>query len=632
MVVVDVFECRARDVDQGLGHLREVVRDLHVEVPRVDVAPLQAAQRRHDVVFADAGLLEKAVRVAHHLLEHLAVLLEDGYQRAVVDARDLLHRRADLADAGAQHLVGGLGRFERQQGLFGLLFQSGRLEVAADEQPGAERREGCHGDPAAPQQQGRHGQRDEESSERRDEPPRDDGHHARDAVDGAFAAPRAVGERRSHGHHEDHVGRRQRQFVGGGDGDQDRRGGEVDHGADHVVGGRRTLLGRERLETPVDGLLNPRRNQPGPHRVHHQRRAHQTARNEGRAEAFVALVLRGERQFGLGDVLRLFREEQRQHHDQSRDAQQQEVGPGGSFERPHHHRFAARLAGDAPGVVAGQRHADEVHQVVAREGKGQREGSRQDRDAHDVEPHALENVEEERRRGPEGEERHEDVVADVGRNGGRDQSRAFQPLEQREIEDSGQRDAAPDGSPAAEDGGVAEREDEARNVHEKRSGHEGQRHRQQDRRDDDHGFARVDELREVLQGGPRVAGDAEQGGGDGGAQQTEDHRHGGRGGQSQRVVEVQQQHVAQHHAQKQHHNLLKGELSGVEDAAAGDLHHAARGERADQNAGGCDPEDHAARCDFRAEGRVEEVDGVVGDAHDDAHHGQQGQDDDDCGE
>ena len=162
-----------------------------------------------------------------------------------------------------------------------------------------------------------------------------------------------------------------------------------------------------------------------------------------------------------------FREEQRQHHDQSRDAQQQEVGPGGSFERPHHHRFAARLAGDAPGVVAGQRHADEVHQVVAREGKGQREGSRQDRDAHDVEPHALENVEEERRRGPEGEERHEDVVADVGRNGGRDQSRAFQPLEQREIEDSGQRDAAPDGSPAAEDGGVAEREDEARNVHEK---------------------------------------------------------------------------------------------------------------------------------------------------------------------
>ena len=116
------------------------------------------------------------------------------------------------------------------------------------------------------------------------------------------------------------------------------------------------------------------------------------------------------------------------------------------------------------------------------------------------------------------------------------------------------------------------------------------------------------------------------------AMQSEDHRYGGRGGQSQRVVEVQQQHVAQHHAQEEHHDLLKGELPGVEDAAAGDLHHAARGERADENAGSCDPEDYAARRDLRTQGRVEEIDGVVGDAHDDAHHGQQGQDDDDCGE
>ena len=109
-----------------------------------------------------------------------------------------------------------------------------------------------------------------------------------------------------------------------------------------------------------------------------------------------------------------------------------------------------------------------------------------------------------------------------------------------------------------------------------------------------------------------------------------DQQQGGAGDKGPR--DVQQQDVAQHHAQKQHHDLLKGELSGVEDAAAGHLHHTARRERADEDAGGCDPEDHAARGDFRAEGRVEEVDGVVGDAHDDAHHGQQGQDDDDCGE
>ncbi len=177
---------------------------------------------------------------------------------------------------------------------------------------------------------------------------------------------------------------------------------------------------------------------------------------------------------------------------------------------------------------------------------------------------------------------------------------------------------------------VAEREDQARDVHEEESGGEGQRHGYEDRGDDDHGFARIDELREVLEREGRVGADAEECGGDGGAQQAEDHRHGGRGGESERVVEVEQQDVAEHHAQKEHHDLREGELSGIEDAAARHLHHAARRERADEDAGGGDPEDDAARCGFRSEGRVEKVDRVVGHAHDDAHHGQQAHDDDDA--
>ena len=35
---------------------------------------------------------------------------------------------------------------------------------------------------------------------------------------------------------------------------------------------------------------------------------------------------------------------------------------------------------------------------------------------------------------------------------------------------------------------------------------------------------------------------------------------------------------------------------------------------------------------FEPRAELRKFDGVVGDAHDDAHHGQQGQDDDDCGE
>ena len=66
--------------------------------------------------------------------------------------------------------------------------------------------------------------------------PGHDGHNARNAVHGAFASPRAVGERRTHRHHEADVGGRQREFERGGHGDQQRRSGQVDRGADHVVG------------------------------------------------------------------------------------------------------------------------------------------------------------------------------------------------------------------------------------------------------------------------------------------------------------------------------------------------------------------------------------------------------------
>ncbi len=54
----------------------------------------------------------------------------------------------------------------------------------------------------------------------------------------------------------------------------------------------------------------------------------------------------------------------------------------------------AGVAGDAVGVEAGHGHADEVHQVVAGEGEGQREGSGQDRDAQDVDFEPLDEEEQ----------------------------------------------------------------------------------------------------------------------------------------------------------------------------------------------------------------------------------------------
>ena len=340
-------------------------------------------------------------------------------------------------------------------------------------------------------------------------------------------------------------------------------------------------------------------------------------------------MLRGEREFGLSHVLGLFREEERQHHDQSRGEQDQEVGADRGFEGSHHDGFAAGLAGDLPGVEAGQGHADEVHEVVSCEGQGQGEGTGEDRDADDVEPHPLEEPQHDGCHGPEGEEREQHVVGDVFRDRGGDESRALEPLEECEVEDPGEGDSAPYGTPAPEYGGVAEREDQARDVHVEETRDEGEGYGEEDGGDDDHGLPGVDELREVLEREGGVGGDVEEGRGDGGAEQPEDHRDGGRGGEPEGVVEVEQQDVSEHHAEEEHHDLLKGELRRVEDAAAGDLHHAAGGERSDEDSGRGDPEDRAAGCDFRADGRVEEVDGVVGDTHDDAHHGQDGQDDDD---
>ena len=219
------------------------------------IALLKAPQRRHDAVLAVARLFEELVRRLYHLLEHLAVLLEYRHQRTVVDARHVLHRRADLADADAEHLVRGLGPDDgRFLGFGGLDLLD--VAVAANQQPCAECDEHRHGDPAAPQQEQCHAEGDQESAERRDEPARDDGHHARNAVYGALASPGAVGQRRTHGHHEYHIGRRQRQLVRSADGDQDRCGREVHDGADHVVRCRRTLLCGQRLEPPVDGLLH----------------------------------------------------------------------------------------------------------------------------------------------------------------------------------------------------------------------------------------------------------------------------------------------------------------------------------------------------------------------------------------
>ena len=326
----------------------------------------------------------------------------------------------------------------------------------------------------------------------------------------------------------------------------------------------------------------------------------------------------------------LFRGPQREDHQDACGQQDQEVGRNVLVQGSHEHLRVSRLPGDGVGVESGDGHADEVHQVVAREGQRQGERSRQDRDAQDVD---LEPLDEEQQQGaddPADEQGRRQVAVDqldegvVGENG-------FQPLEDGEIDDRRERGAAPERAVAAEHRRVAERKDHARDVHDQRTAGEGDDDRQQDGRNDTHGARGVDVLSERGDALRGVVGDFVDRHGDCGSQQAEDQRHGGRGRESPRVVEVEQDDVCEHDAQIEHHHFVEGEQSGVEHAAAGDLHHAARRDDADDDADRSYSKNDLHRGGFGADGGVEEIDCVVRDADEKTGNSQNAQNADNDG-
>ena len=79
----------------------------------------------------------------------------------------------------------------------------------------------------------------------------------------------------------------------------------------------------------------------------------------------------------------------------ARTDEEGEVGRNVLVERIHRHRGVAGVAGDPEGVPAGDRYADEVHQIVSGEGEREGEGAAQDRDAQDVDLETLDEEEDE---------------------------------------------------------------------------------------------------------------------------------------------------------------------------------------------------------------------------------------------
>ena len=122
-----------------------------------------------------------------------------------------------------------------------------------------------------------------------------------------------------------------------------------------------------------------------------------------------------------------------------------------------------------------------------------------------------------------------------------------------------------------------------------------------------------------------MAVDAVERGADGAAEQFEHHGYGGGCGQPQAVEGVKQQDVGDHDREEHDHKIGKLEHLGVEDALAGYFHHAAREGGAGEHADAGDQHDDFERGNAGADGRTQEVHGVVADTHEKVKSSQQGQ-------
>ena len=204
------------------------------------------------------------------------------------------------------------------------------------------------------------------------------------------------------------------------------------------------MLDVRHLEAAGDRLAEPLGNDPLDGVVGVERRTDDGA-GEGRRPVFALLLLvalTGQREFGLGDVHRLARRPEREYHHQACADEEGEVGRNVLVERIHRHRGVAGVAGDLEGVPAGDRYADEVHQVVSCEGEREGEGAAQDRDAQDVDPETLDEEEDETAYQPADQQREEDMVLDR-MDEGRLRQRPFEALEECEVDDRRERCAAP---------------------------------------------------------------------------------------------------------------------------------------------------------------------------------------------
>jgi hypothetical protein len=153
------------------------------------------------------------------------------------------------------------------------------------------------------------------------------------------------------------------------------------------------------------------------------------------------------------------------------------------------------------------------------------------------------------------------VRLDPGHHGRVMKRRAFGPLDQDEIGDHGQGQAAPQPAVAPQPFLVIEGEQQAGGKLGQGAADKGDAHGQQDAGDDGQGLARVDVVRQVRSALVAVE-DFDQRYGNGRPQQFENDRYGGRGRQTEGVEQIEQEDVGDHDGQKDGDQLGHHEKGG----------------------------------------------------------------------
>lgn len=628
VAVGDVVGGHAQHRAQFVAQFLHAVEDAVVDMPRLVVQIVATAAQGHAVV-GTAGardVFEKVHGFVLAAVQDLLVLGLEGGEALAHQAHGgidaFIHRGADI---GADAVLVGVVGHDVEAALFLLLAE----EVGAHQADhGHQHEDDGHHAAALEQGPGDQGA-GAEGAHGGQEPAADDGQHAGDAVDGALTVPGAVGEGGAHGHHEGHIGGGQGQLEGRGRGDEDAGDHQID-GRTHLVEGQHgralDLLhgphaafegGEERMgQDLVQGLAGA------------QARAHDEAAGQGRAELFlVAAGAAAQVDGGLHHAVGLFGEPQGQHHDQAGEQQVEGGRLHGLAQALHGEGIGGHAAGGEllPAFPGGQGHAHEVDQVVAGKGEGQGKGTGQDDDLENVDAAAHH---EQVQHHAQAREQHQQDGQGVGIDPGQvfrlHEGRALGAFHDQEVEDGRQGQAAEDAADAAVHALIVEGEDQAGDVLHHHTGHEGHHHGDEDAGHDGQGLLAVDEVPQLGEQDVR-GGDLDEGRGHGTAQQLEDDGHGGGGGQAHGVEGVQQQDVGDHHGEENDDDLVEGEHLGIEDPVAGDLHHAAGKGGAQQHTDAGHHHDDLEAGDARAYGRVEEVDGVIADAHEKVHCGQDGQ-------